>query len=99
MMNPAEWAILEAALPDLCTALANKDTSFTVNMSEFRRATLFEKGDLSVDIRAWYSADDGSLKPGQKGIALSQDSFQVRFLRPQKMSTSITFYRCSPVDD
>lgn len=77
-MNPAEWAILAAALPNLQAALHKKDNSFTVNMSEFRRATIFEKGDLSVDIREWYSADDGSLKPGQKGVALSQTSFQVR---------------------
>ena len=94
MMQPAEWAVLEAALPDLRRALANKDMSFTVNMSEFRRATLFEKGDLSVDIREWYSADDGNLKPGQKGVALSQDSFQVRFCRPQKVFTSVIFYSC-----
>ena len=77
MMNAAEWAILEAALPDLRTALANKDMAFTVNMSEFRRATLFEKGCVSVDIREWYSTDDGGLKPGQKGVALSEESFQV----------------------
>lgn len=76
-MNPAEWAILEAALPGLQIALAKKDTSVTINMSEFRRATIFEKGDASVDIREWYSGADGSLKPGQKGVALSQDSFQV----------------------
>jgi hypothetical protein len=79
MMNPEEWAILEAALPSLQAALASQDTSFVVNMSGTRRATIFEKGNLSVDIREWYSADDGSLKPGQKGVALSEEAFQVRY--------------------
>lgn len=77
MMNPAEWAVLEAALPNLQGALNSSDTSFTVNLSQFRRATIFEKGKLSVDIREWYGTDEGGLKPGQKGIALSQDAFQV----------------------
>lgn len=76
MMNPAEWAVLEAALPNLQGALNSSNTSFTVNLSQFRRATIFEKGKLSVDIREWYGTDEGGLKPGQKGIALSQDAFQ-----------------------
>jgi hypothetical protein len=89
MMNPAEWAVLEAALPSLQTALVNKDMEFSVNMSEFRRASIFEGKGVSVDIREWYSADDGSLKPGQKGVALSQDAFEVRCVEAMYAFTAL----------
>jgi hypothetical protein len=84
MMSQPEWSTLEAALPDLESALLNEDTSFCVNMSELRRATISDlrKSALAVDIREWYKDDSGTLKPGQKGIALLPQAFQVCTKRP-----------------
>lgn len=81
MMSQSEWATLVSALPNLEAALESGDTSYCVNMSELRRATIsdFKKSALSVDIREWYKDDSGTLKPGQKGVSLSSDAFQVRW--------------------
>ena len=78
MLTPAEWAALATGLPQLAQALDSGDATVVVSLSEMRRATIsdFKKGELSVDVREWYSKD-GELKPGQKGVMMDSAAFKV----------------------
>ena len=79
MLTPTEWQTLASNFGALTAALSNSSLDFVAQVSNSRKATIsdFKKDALSVDIREWYEKD-GESKPGQKGISLNSDAFQVR---------------------
>ena len=79
MLTPTEWQNLVSSFSALSGALSNSSLDFVAELSNSRKATIsdFKKDALSVDIREWYEKD-GESKPGQKGISLNSDAFQVR---------------------
>ncbi|XP_065836918.1 activated RNA polymerase II transcriptional coactivator p15-like [Oscarella lobularis] len=53
-----------------------------VSVSEFR-------GQARVDIREFYTADDGSLKPGRKGVCLTLDQYETLKKLIPKIDTAL----------
>eukprot|EP00834_Sanchytrium_tribonematis_P007233 NODE_625_length_5289_cov_0.416956.p8 type:complete len:107 gc:universal NODE_625_length_5289_cov_0.416956:4485-4165(-) len=47
------------------------------NLSSTRKITIREwKGKAMIDLREYYSRDDGTLAPGKKGITLSLEQYK-----------------------
>lgn len=78
MLTPSEWQVLASSLEVLRDALANATLDTVVELSATRKATIsdYKKNALSVDVREWYEKD-GEWKPGQKGISLNSNTFEV----------------------
>eukprot|EP00890_Picochlorum_soloecismus_P006803 jgi/Picsp_1/948/NSC_04432-R1_transcriptional coactivator p15 len=65
------------SLGDLDKAFHNQEENFSVSLSAKRKATVSNfKGRWSVDVREYYEKD-GVLKPGQKGISLPREQWEI----------------------
>ncbi|KAL4451272.1 hypothetical protein ABPG77_009344 [Micractinium sp. CCAP 211/92] len=74
-LSPDQFALLRQHAGELDAALRGRNTTFELQLSNKRKATINSfKGRFMVDLREYYEKD-GRLMPGQKGISLPEEQW------------------------